>query len=136
MEADFVRRFTEAWSAPTSEGLVALLHREVVLLQPHLPPIHGRDAALDDFERLLRWLPGLRGEVERWSGSNGLLFIEWELKFPLGRGVSIPMVDRFRLVSGLCLEREVYFDQLPLVTAVLTNPQEWFGFLGYRFRRR
>ncbi|GEM_PF-3428349 len=43
---DFAQQFADAWATPTPEGLVALLHPDVTLLQPHLPPIHGKQAAL------------------------------------------------------------------------------------------
>jgi SnoaL-like protein len=59
MKHRFVEAFESAWSRPTPERLIALLDPDVVLLQPHLPPIRGRDAALKEFRRLLTWLPAL-----------------------------------------------------------------------------
>jgi hypothetical protein len=116
MEQEFAQRFAEIWQHPSPEQLVALLHSEVVLYQPQMPPIHGRQAALEEFQRLFRWLPDTYGEVERFCGANGVLFIEWQMKLPIGKnGLSLKAVDRFILQEGLGIERAVYFNQLPLM---------------------
>lgn len=135
-ESEFARCFAEAWAAPVPERLVELLHPDVVLYQPHLPPIRGRAAALGEFRRLFRWLPGTHGRVDRACGSDGVLFIEWLMMFPIGKkGVCIPAVDRFFLQGGLGIERTVFFDQTPLLAAVLARPQLWPGFVRYRLGR-
>ena len=136
MELEFARRFGEAWRQPSPEGLVELLHPEVVLYQPHLPTMRGKQAALGEFRRLLRWLPGLHGEVDRACGSDGAVFIEWRMKAPIGRGISIRVVDRFLLQDGLGIERAAVFDQVPLIAATLTHPRALAGFLRYRLGRR
>jgi hypothetical protein len=134
MKHAFAEAFEEAWSRPTPEGLVALLHPDVVLLQPHLPPIRGKENALKEFRRLLNWLPGLYGVIERSSGTDDILFIEWQMKLSVGRKtISIRAVDRFRLDNGLGIEREVYFDQLVLIRAVVAHPGLWLGYIQYRF---
>jgi hypothetical protein len=72
----------------------------------------------------------------RATGAQGIVFIEWQMHFPIGRqGMVINAVDRFLLQDGLGIERAVYFNQLPLVSAVLTHPQVWPGFLRYRYSR-
>lgn len=115
---------------------MALLHPDVVLYQPHLPPIRGREAALREFRRLLAWLPTFHGAVTRWSESGGHVFIEWKMQLPLGgRTISIPAVDRFLVRDGLGMERVVYFDQLRLIAAVAGHPRLWAGYLKYRFGR-
>jgi SnoaL-like domain len=136
MEHEFARRFAEAWSRPSPERLVELLHPDVVLYQPHLPTIRGKAAALEEFRRLFHWLPGLHGEVDRSCGFNGVVFIEWRMKFPIGSGISIGAVDRFLLKDGLGLERAVYFDQAPLFASTITHPRALAGFLKYRLGRR
>ncbi len=135
MEQAFVQRFAEVWKQPSPERLVALLHPDVVLYQPQSPAIRGKQAALREFERLFRWLPDLCGEVERWCGANGLVFIESYMRFPIGRGVIVRTVDRFVLQQGLAIERAVYFNQLPLLAAIVSHPQVWPGFIHYRFGR-
>jgi len=133
---EFAEKFAAAWAKPVPEELVSLLHPDVVLLQPHRPPVRGRDAALREFHRLLRWVPGLHGVIERSSGSGDLLFIEWQMRLPVGRDtISIRAVDRFFLEDALGRERRVYFDQLQFVVAVLRHPSLWRGYLRYRFGR-
>jgi SnoaL-like protein len=134
MKHRFVEAFESAWSRPTPERLIALLDPEVVLLQPHLPPIRGRDAALKEFRRLLTWLPALHGAVERSSVSDLDVFIEWRIRLPVrNETISIPAVDRFRLRDGVAVERRVYFDQFALIGAVLRHPPLWPGWVRYRF---
>ena len=128
---EFARRFADAWSAPTPEGLVALLHDDVVLLQPHLPPIRGKAAALAELSRLLKAAPELHGEIERTSGADGVVFIEWRMKLAKDhRGIHA--VDRFLLKDGLGVEREVFFDQMALMAALAKRPRLWPGFIRYR----
>ncbi|MBK7975987.1 MAG: nuclear transport factor 2 family protein [Deltaproteobacteria bacterium] len=133
MTHPFAVAFTKAWSEPTPERLCALLHRDVVLLQPHRRPIRGSDAALADFHRLFGWLRGLHGEVDRVSGHGDVVFIEWRMRLPVGdEVVTIRAVDRFLLRDGLGIERAVYFDQLALVRAVLAHPTLIPGYVRYR----
>lgn len=130
----FARAFEQAWARPSPEGLVKLLHPEVTLRQPTAPTIHGRDAALAEFRRLLRWLPGTHGVIERSVSSRDAVFIEWFLVLPIGRrGLRVHAVDTFVLKDGLGYRREVYFDQLPVYLRVLLNPWVIPGFLRYRF---
>src|SRR5262247_3825458 len=94
VEEVFAQRFAAAWKQPTLDRLLPLLHPDVVMYQPHLPPIRGKAAASQEFARLLRWLPNLYGVVDRFRGAQGVLFIEWRMIFPFGRnGVSIRTVD-------------------------------------------
>lgn len=132
-ELEFAERFAAGWAAPTAERLAALLCEDVVLCQPHLPPLRGKEAALAEFRRLFTWLPGLHGQVHRARGADGVVFIEWTMRFPIGRGVAIDAVDRFLLRDGLGAERTVYLDQLPLIAGVLRAPRAWSGYLRYRF---
>jgi hypothetical protein len=65
------------------------------------------------------------------------VFIEWRMQLPVGNGlVSIPAVDRFRIVDGLGIERVVYFDQMALATALLKHPSLWLSFVKYRLSSR
>ena len=130
---DFATAFADAWAAPTPERLVVLLHQDVILRQPHRPPIRGRQAALADFGRLFRWLPGLHGVVDRSATEGEWVFIEWRMQIPVrGRLLEMPMVDRFRVVDGLGAERVVYFDQLAFIRIVGAHPGLWAGYLRYQ----
>ena len=136
MSRTFAERFAKAWELPTAEGLGALLAEDVLLVQPHLAPIRGREAAIREFRRLFSWLPGSYTEVVRWLEDSDVALIEHVLHFPVGSDfIRIPAVDRFKLKEGLALERVVYFDQFPLVLGVLRYPSLWLGFMKYRFGR-
>lgn len=129
----FGERFEDAWRNPSADGLVSLLSEDVVLYQPHLPPIRGREAARREFERLFAWSPGARSEVKRWREQDGVAFIEHELIFPVGRrAMRVRAVDCFTLEGELATERVVYFNMLTLVLGVLRHPSLWPGFVRYR----
>ncbi len=132
-EAAFCQAFEQAWATPTVAGLTGLLTDDVILVQPHLPTIKGKTAAIAEFERLLKWMPGLSGTVHRSISTPGEAAIEWTLSLPIGKGLAIPMTDLFYLESGMVKLRRVYFDQIPLITAVLSRPWLWPGFVRYRF---
>ncbi len=108
----------------------------MVLYQPYRPPMRGKDEAYREFNRL-EWLPGLHGVVERSLGFDRTMFIEWQMKLPVdGKMASIRAIDRLRVEGGLATEREVYFDQMALVRAVLRRPAGWLGYVGSRFGSR
>jgi ketosteroid isomerase-like protein len=127
-------RFREAWDAPDVDRFVALLHPDVRLLQPVTPTIDGRENAREEFRRLLRWLPDLRGVVDSWSiGADGQLLIAWRLRFTLGNGpYELRIVDRIVVADRLIREREAYFDSLGFLLATLRRPSAWTAYLRYR----
>jgi hypothetical protein len=134
LDHPFARAFADAWSKPTPERLLALLTPDVVLRQPHRPPIRGHEAARRELTGLLRWLPRLHGRDFSGEGSDQTVFIEWTLVFPVRRGgLPLRAVDRFTLRGALGAERVVYFDPVPLYRAVALRPWLWPGFLRYRF---
>lgn len=134
LDNSFAERFASVWARPTPEALAGLLQPDVVLYQPHRPPIRGRAAALAEFRKLLDWMPLFHGEDFQASGGEDVVFIEWVMTVPLPRrAVRIPAVDRFLLRDGLAQERTVYFDQMRLLTDVITRPGLWPGFIKYRW---
>jgi hypothetical protein len=134
VQPSFSERFAEIWKEPTAEAFGELFTEDVVLYQPHLPPIRGKQAATAEFRRLFRWLPGTYSKVKCWREDNNVALIEHELHLPVGRGyIRIPAVDRFSLEAGFAKERVVYFDQLRLLRGVLRYPSLWLGFIKYSF---
>lgn len=127
-------RFIEAWDRPELERFLALLHNDVVLLQPVTPTVRGKDAARQEFSCLLEWLPDLRGEVDGWAiDSAGQLLVHWRLRFTLGHSpFELRIVDRLVIRDRLIIEREAYFDSVRFLVATLTRPSAWAGFLRYR----
>ena len=132
-EADFVKRFTEAWADPSPDRLNALLHPDGRLLQPIEPEIRGHAEAARAWRRLFYLLPDCRAEVLSWSGDDGLVFIQGRLGGTLaGRRVEWTFVDRIRLEDGLVTERIAYFDPLPVMGQILRRPQGLLRFLRSR----
>lgn len=133
-QLNFSERFTATWQNPTAHKLGELLADDIVLYQPHMTPIKGKQAAVQEFERLLNWLPGTHSVVKCWREDEEIALIEHELNFPFGnKCIKLPAVDRFILADGLARERVVYFDQVRLITAVLKHPSKWKGYFDYRF---
>lgn len=126
----FVAGFADFWRAPSPQGLQGLLHHDVRLVQPLSPPRHGLPAAQREFTRLLGLLPDLHAEVDRWSQSGDVLFIEFRLIARIGNEVvEWPAVDRFLLRGEKAVERVSYFDSVPLLTKLLKHPSIWRGLI-------
>jgi ketosteroid isomerase-like protein len=129
MDAEsFVRGFAGFWRDPSPARMGELLTDDAVLRQPLSAPLRGLHAAQAEFERIFRWLPDLRGEVDGWSARGDAVFIEFRLRATLsGRRLEWPAVDRFTLRDGKASERVSYFDALPLLMRVLRHPTSWWG---------
>lgn len=135
IEREFTQRFKEIWKHPSPDQLVTLLHPDIILFQPHLRPIQGKDAALEEFQRLFNWMPDLYGEVDNFCGSDDVVFIQWRMIFPFGKKpLSVAMVDRFILQEGLAVERVAYFNFLRIIGAIILNPSTWLGYVNYYLR--
>ena len=120
---DFVRRFAAFWSAPDPARLDDLLADDVRLAQPLSAATHGIDEARGAFRRLLAQFPDLRATVDRWSGDDQHVFIEFRLRGTIGSDViERPAIDRLTLRGDKATERVSYFDPLPLVGTLLWHP--------------
>jgi hypothetical protein len=125
--ARFVERFAAAWARPTVERLAALMHPEVRLRAPLMSPTNGLAASREEMRRLLLLWPDVRIEVERWSGSGDLVFIEITMHATVAsRPARVAAIDRILLRDGQVLERVTYVaDPLPLLTTLLLRPSGW-----------
>jgi limonene-1,2-epoxide hydrolase len=133
--AAFVDQFERAWATSDTETLLALLTDDVVLIQPAMPTVTGKEEARKSFSRLFRLIPDLHTKVHRWAAQGDVLFIEFTLIGTFGGGeVSWPAVDRFILRDGVAAERISYFDPLPLTLTTLKRPRGWRRFLSSGFR--
>jgi ketosteroid isomerase-like protein len=129
--ARFVQAFADGWAGPHADRLLDLLDAHVRLVQPIFPPTTGRDAARADFfAPLVRFLPDVRLEVDRWTASGDIVMIEWTGSATLaGRPLRWSGIDRFIISGGRAIERVAYFDAVPLLVAVLRHPSCWPAFL-------
>jgi hypothetical protein len=136
--ADFVRRFSEFWRAPSPEGLATVLAERVRLVAPMTPATETLADGKRAFTQLFAQIPDLRGEVHRWGATEDGVMIEFTLSGTAGGvPVSWDAVDRFVLgPDGLATERVTYFDSLPLVVRLARRPRAWPGFLRSRLARR
>ena len=131
--AAVIEGFTHAWAHPDLNRFMALLHPDVVLLQPVTKPIHGKAAARAEFAKLMGWLTDLRGTVDRTASTGEVALIAWRLAFTLGRRpYELRIVDRLVVADGLIREREAYYDSLGLMLALLARPSSWLGYWRYR----
>jgi ketosteroid isomerase-like protein len=129
---EWVAGFAEGWRAPTGpdafvEHFRALLAPDIRLIQPQLPTVVGHRAFAEEFVGpLFALIPDLHGEVERWAAREDGIYIELTLRGTLaGRPLSWRACDRLILSDGVAVERESYFDSLPLLAAVATTPRAW-----------
>jgi ketosteroid isomerase-like protein len=124
--ARFVEGFGVAWGRSDIDALMALLHDDVVLKQPMLPTITGKEAARAAFKRLFTAFPGLHGTVHDWAARGDVLFIDFTLSCEFGgRELSWHALDRFLLRDGLAAERINYFDSMAVFVEILRRPRGW-----------
>lgn len=127
----FVARFTDFWHDPSPRRLPELLHPDVILTQPLAPTTEGIVAAQKQFERFRRCLPGLNASIDRWSGTDELIFIEFTLHARFGRDtLDWPTVNRLVLDDGKATERATYFDPLTVLPTLLRHPSvcwRWYS---------
>lgn len=132
--ADFARRFTEFWRAPTPERLDTVLAPSARLCAPMLPTTEGLEAGRQAFADLFELIPDMTAEVHRWGATSDGVLIEFTVHGTAGGApVSWRAVDRFVLDgSGLASERFTYFDSLPLILTLARRPKAWSGFARSR----
>jgi len=135
--ADFVRRFTVFWRAPTPELLDTLLARDAHLSAPMVPTTQGLEAGKRAFADLFELIPDMTAEVHRWGATTDGVLIEFTVHGTVsGSPVSWESVDRFVLdADGLATERFTYFDSLPLVLTLARRPRAWLPFARSRLAR-
>ena len=133
--ARFVDGFAKSWARPTVDSHSALWTDDIVLIQPLMPRAIGRKACEEEFGRLFRLIPDITATVHRWSGDDGVVFIEFTLAGTFGgRPIAWDAVDRFVLRDGLAVERVSYFDSLPLAIEMALRPRGWRRMLAAGFR--
>ena len=126
-----VEQFEDGWSAPNPTSFDRFLADDVVLKQPFLADVHGRDAAHTYLARLLLFAPTLQGHVRSWGATGNVLFIEVQMiSTRRGRPVRWRLVDRCLFDEhGLVHVRESYFDAVVLASQIARSPAltlRWF----------
>lgn len=126
----WVDTFISFWTPPAREHWYAHyeehFHPQVCLIQPLSPPAHGHAAVREWMDGVFGLIGDLHADVEGWSASGDVVYIDFVLKGTLGgRPIAWRACDRCTLEDGLLIERESYFDSLPLLMTLLTRPRAW-----------
>jgi ketosteroid isomerase-like protein len=128
----WVAAFIEGWQAPASadafaDHFEAWFDPHIRLIQPQLGTLVGRQAFRNRFARpLFTLIPDLHGQVERFAVGLDSAYVELRLYGTLGgRPITWRVCDRATLRDGVVIERESYFNPLPLMLAILARPSSW-----------
>ena len=88
--------------------------------------MYGIEAAKAEFARIWNWLPDLRASIDRWSGQDDVVFVEFRLHAHVGGDtIEWPNVDRFFLRGDKAVARMNYFDPLAVLPRVARHPSLW-----------
>jgi ketosteroid isomerase-like protein len=130
----WVLAFAEGWRAPASadafaDHFEAWFDPQIRLIQPQLRTLFGHQAFRQRFARpLFALIPDLNGQVERFAIGADCAYIELTLSGTLGgQPIAWRVCDRATLRDGLVVERESYFDPIPLLRAIFTRPRAWLA---------
>ena len=117
--SDIVGRFAQRWSRPTADDLRDLMHADT---RNQIPPMNeptDREGVIEHFRGVLRQLPDLRIEVERWAPTGDAVMVEWKASATVaGRPLSWTGVDRFNVRGERIYQGMVYWDTRGLAERV------------------
>ena len=117
--ADWVRRFGEAWAAPTPERLAALVHPHTSNLYPFMESAQDRDGLIEFFKTTLTTLPDLELRVTRWAAREDYVLVEWDATATIGgERRQWQGADRFTLEGERGIEGRAYYDSHPIREAL------------------
>lgn len=124
--ARFAERFADTWRTPDLAKHEALWSDDIVLTQPMMGTLRGKQACRNAFQRLFALVPDLHADVHRVAHAEHQVFIEFTLSGTYGgKPIAWDAADRFTFTGGLIAERVSYFDSAPLVAKLLGRPRGW-----------
>ena len=124
--ASFAERFADTWRSPDLAKHEAMWSDDIVLIQPMMGTLRGKQACRESFARLFGLVPDLHADVHRFAHGSHEVFIEFTLSGTYGaKPIAWPAVDRFTFVNGLIAERVSYFDSAPLIGKLVARPAGW-----------
>ena len=116
---DIVGRFAACWHRPAADDLGALMHPDTRNQIPPMREPSDRAGVVEHFRGVLRQLPDLRVEVERWAPTGDAVMIEWKAHATVaGAPLSWSGVDRFNVRGDRMYEAMVYWDTRALAERV------------------
>ena len=116
----FAERWLPAWSGNRPELLASFYSEDTFYCDPAIPGgVHGRDALLAYFRRLLEHNPGWVWTQRDAIPLEGGFLNLWHASVPVGeRTLEMDGVCTVQLRGGLIASNQVYFDRSPLLTAI------------------
>ena len=124
--AGFAEQFAETWRTPDLAKHEALWSDDIVLIQPMMGTLRGKQACRESFQRLFALVPDLHADVHRIGHGKHEVFIEFTLSGTYGgKPIAWDAVDRFTFTDGLIAERVSYFDSTPLIGKLVARPAGW-----------
>jgi ketosteroid isomerase-like protein len=123
---EFAQRFADAWRNPTMDKFEVMFSDAIVLRQPMMGTLRGKQACRASFEQLFALVPDLHADVHRVGHGKCEVFIEFTLSGTYGgKPISWDAVDRMTFTNGLIAERVSYFDSAPLAVKLVARPRGW-----------
>jgi len=108
---DIVGRFAELWHRPSADDLRDLMHADTRNLIPPMTEPADREGVVEHFRGVLRQLPDLRIEVERWAPTGDAVMVEWKASATVaGTPLAWTGVDRFNVRGDRMFEAMVHWD--------------------------
>ncbi len=124
--ARFAEQFADTWRTPDLAKHEALWSDDIVLIQPMMGTLRGKQACRESFQRLFALIPDLHADVRRVGHGPKEVYIEFTLSGTYGgKPIAWDAVDRFTFTGGLIAERVSYFDSAPLMAKLVGRPAGW-----------
>ncbi|GBE66506.1 hypothetical protein MFM001_29680 [Mycobacterium sp. MFM001] len=124
--AEFAERFADTWRTPNLAKHEALWSDDIVLIQPMMGTLRGKQACRSAFHRLFVLVPDLHADVHAVGHSGQEVFIEFTLSGTYGgKPIAWDAVDRFTFTDSLIAQRVSYFNAGPLMLKLLGRPRGW-----------
>src|SRR5689334_25218709 len=81
----FAEKFADTWRTPDLAKHEALWSDDIVLVQPMMGTLRGKQACRESFQRLFALVPDLHADVHRVGYGKQEVFIEFTLSGTYGR---------------------------------------------------
>ena len=122
----FGQTFAEIWQSSDVNQFEAQWSDDIVLIQPMMRTLRGKQECRAGFGRLFELIPDLTAQVHSVGHGKKEVFIEFTLSGTFGgKPIAWDAVDRITFTNGLVAERVSYFDTAPLMLKLLGRPRGW-----------
>jgi ketosteroid isomerase-like protein len=123
---EFLARLQAMWLSSDPDHYARICCEDVLLVQPLMPPMRGRQDAHRRFQRLFRQFPDLKVTMTRWGLADDSLLVEYVARGTLGgKPLEWRGVDRIAIRDGLIAHRVAYLDWSAVLVKILRRPRGW-----------